>query len=73
MQRVSFASGSRCRKRAEPALLQEINFKRPRKGQLPEEPETLQNVVQHFSVRSPVGISDEKLVQLSEISPNAAI
>ena len=65
---------SRCRKRTEPAaLLQEINFKRPRKGQLPEETKTSRNVMQHFSVRSPVGISDEKLAQLREISPNAAI
>ena len=64
---------SRCRKRTEPALLQEINFKRPRKGQLPEEAKTSRNVKQHFSVRSPVGISDEKLAQLKEISPNAAI
>ena len=63
-----------CRKRAEPALLQKINFKRPRKDQLPEEPKTSQNVVHHhFSVRLPVGIPDEKLVQLREICPNAAI
>ena len=64
---------SRCRKRAEPALLQEISFKRPRKGQLPEEPKTSQNVVQHFFFRSPVAIPDETLAQLREISPSAAI
>ena len=63
---------SRCRKHAEPALLQEINFKLPRKGQLPEEPTTTQNRVQHFSVRSAVGIPAEKL-ELRELSSNAAI
>ena len=62
-----------CRKRAEPALLQELNFKRPRKGQLPEEPKTSQNIVQHFSLRSAVGIPAEKLAELRELSPNAAI
>ena len=56
----------RCRKRAEPALLQEINFKRPRKSQLLEEPKTSQNIVQHFSVRSAVGIPAEKLAELRE-------
>ena len=55
---------SRCRKRAEPALLLEINFKRPRKGHLPEEAKTSRNVKQRFSVRSPVGILDKKLAQL---------
>ena len=64
---------NRCRKRAEPALLQEINFKRPRKGKLPEEPKTSQNIVQHLSVRSAVGIPAEKLAELRELSPNAAI
>ena len=63
---------SRCRKRAEPALLQEINFKQPRKGKLPKDPKTSQNLVQRFSVRLPVGIPDEKLAQLREISLNAA-
>ena len=29
--------------------------------------------MQHFSVKSPVGIPDEKLAQFREISPNAAI
>ena len=48
----------------EPAFLQEVNFKQPRKGKLPEESKTLQNVVQHFSVGLPAGIPDEKLAQL---------
>ena len=61
-----------CRKHAEPALLLGINFKRPRKGQLPEEPTITQNRVQHFSVRSAIGIPAEKL-ELRELSPNAAI
>ena len=52
--------------------MQQINFKRPRKGQLPEESKTSQNVV-HFSVRLPVGIPDEKFVQLREICPNVTI
>ena len=64
---------SRCQKYAEPALLQEINFKRPRKGQLPEEPKTSQNIMQHFSIRSRVRIPDEKLAKLRELSSNAAI
>ena len=62
-----------CRKRADPAFLQELNFKRPRKGQLPEEPKTSQNIVQHFSLRSAAGIPAEKLAELRELSPNAAI
>ena len=53
--------------------MQEINFKRPRKGKLPEEPKTSQNIVQHLSVRSAVGIPAEKLAELRELSPNAAI
>ena len=52
--------------------MQEINLKRPRKGQLPEDPKTSQSTVQHFSVRSPVGIPDEKLAELRELSPNTA-
>ena len=54
-------------------MLQEVNFKLSRKGQLPEELKTSQNMVQHFSVRSTVGIPDEKLAELRELSPNAAI
>ena len=53
--------------------MREINFKRPRKSQLPEEPKTSQNLVQNLSVRLSVGIPDEKLLQLRQISPNAAI
>ena len=62
-----------CQERAEPAWLHEINFKPPRKGQLPKEPKTSQNIVQHFSVRSAVGIPNEKLAELRDLSPNAAI
>ena len=53
--------------------MKEINIKRPRKGQLPKEAKTSGNVLQHFSLRLPARMSDEKLVQLREISPNAAI
>ena len=54
-------------------MLQEVNFKVSRKSQLPEELKSSQNIVQHFSVRSTVGIPDEKLAELRELSPNVTI
>ena len=41
-------------------------FKRPRKGKLTEDAKTSRNVIQHFSVRLPVGIPYEKLGKISQ-------
>ena len=42
---------NRSRKSAEPALLENINFKRPKKGQLPSADNVNTDACAHYSVR----------------------
>ena len=60
---------------AEPALLQNIDFKRPKKGQLPSKDRAVQNPVEHYSVNPSTSrktLSDNKIMELRSIMPQAA-
>lgn len=67
---------NRCRKNAVPTLLQNINFKRPRKDQLPEENEPKENPVLHYSAKENWSycfkLKSADLAKLREIAPEAA-
>ena len=66
---------NRTRKCAEPQILKNINFKRPKKGDLPQQDKTNPScgnyTIQNFHSGN-IGISKEKLKTLNEIVPNAA-
>ena len=66
---------NRSRKSAEPSLLKNINFKRPKKDDLPQEPLD-KNAEANYTMKrfhsSQVSIPIEKIKQLKQIVPNAA-
>ena len=65
---------NRSRKSAEPALLQVIDFKKPKKDQLPHPNKTVENPVYCYSVcaeNSTKSITPEKIAELKNIMPKA--